>query len=380
MRILFWSELFCPYIGGAEVWAMSFLRRLRQRGHEITVITSHDGIKLPDETSYDGIAVYRFPFRKILRTGDVQKARVTRQQVAALKRIVKPDLIHVNAVSASVLFHLQTVDADRGAPWVTRINQEILSPDGTAPNTLMRRVLSTADWITCVSAMLLGEVRKRAPEIIPRSSVIYSGLAVSGDGSDALDPNPAALLCLGRLVPAKGFDLALEAFSAAIRRFPCLRLIIAGDGPARPELERRTVKLGLSESVDFVGWVGPDSVTNLLRTASVVLIPSRREGLPVVAIQAALAGKPIIAARVSGLPEAVIPGETGLLIEKEDSQALANAICYLFERPETIARMGQTGRRRARELFSEEKCVDAYDALYRQLRGGNAHATTSINT
>ena len=380
MRILFWSELFRPYIGGAEIWGMSFLRRLIQRGHEVTVITSHDGIKLPDETSYDGIAIYRFPFRKILRTGDLQQFRVTRQQVASLKRLVKPDLIHVNAVSASALFHLQTADADRGSPWLIRINQEILSADGTAPNTLLRRVLSTADWVTCVSAMLLEQVRKRAPEIVRRSSVIYSGLTVSCEGPRPLNINQGALLCLGRLVPAKGFDLALDALAVAVRRFPRLRLIIAGDGPARLNLERRAVELGLSKSVEFVGWVGPDLVTNLLSNTSVVLMPSRREGLPVVAIQAALAGKPIVAARVSGLPEAVIPGETGLLIEKEDAQALADAICYLAERPETIVRMGQATRRRAQELFSEEKCVDAYDALYRKLRERNTHATTPIST
>ena len=105
-----------------------------------------------------------------------------------------------------------------------------------------------------------------------------------------------------------------------------------------------------------------------------VLIPSRREGLPVVAIQAAMMGRPIVATRVSGLPEVVVDGKTGWLVEREDSEGLAKAISFLLDHPKVAARMGRAAQQHARELFSPQRCVDAYDALYRKLGDGSPRA------
>ena len=179
--------------------------------------------------------------------------------------------------------------------------------------------------------------------------------------------NSPRLLCLGRLIPAKGFDMALTAFSTLTGRYPDVRLTIAGDGAVRGELERQAADLGLADAVEFTGWVAPDQIPALLNTATIVLMPSRHEGLPIVAVQSALMARPIVATRVSGLPEVVVGGQTGLLIEKDDSQSLAQAIAYLLDHPETAQRMGREGRRHARAVFDWERCVDAYDTLYRRL-------------
>jgi glycogen(starch) synthase len=96
-------------------------------------------------------------------------------------------------------------------------------------------------------------------------------------------------------------------------------------------------------------------------------MPSRREGLPLVAIQAAQMARPVIAARVGGLPEIVADGETGILVDPEDSAALANAIEFLIEHPEKAAQMGQMARRRAESEFSWTRYLNEVDALYRQL-------------
>jgi glycogen(starch) synthase len=175
------------------------------------------------------------------------------------------------------------------------------------------------------------------------------------------------LLCLGRLAPEKGFDLALTALASLIERFPHIRLVIAGDGPARTDLEQQAAKLGLAHVVDFIGWVAPDKVPALLNTATVVVMPSWREGLPLVALEAALMARPVVATRVGGLPEVVVHGQTGLLIEKEDSDGLAKAIAFLLEHPETATQMGQAAQQRAQEVFNSEQCVNAYDALYQKL-------------
>jgi glycosyltransferase involved in cell wall biosynthesis len=96
-------------------------------------------------------------------------------------------------------------------------------------------------------------------------------------------------------------------------------------------------------------------------------MPSRQESLPLVALEAALMVRPVVAARVGGLPEVVAHGETGLLVNPEDAQSLADAVAFLLGFPERAVHMGQNARSRAERLFSWKTHVDGYDRLYRKL-------------
>jgi glycogen(starch) synthase len=205
------------------------------------------------------------------------------------------------------------------------------------------------------------------PEIINRSSVIYNGREVPACNAKPLSFEAPRLLCLGRLDRIKGFDIALSAFVSVVRCFPKARLVIAGDGPERAQLEGQAARLGIEAGVEFVGWVRPDDVPALMNSATIVVIPSRNEGLPNVAKEAALLARPIVATNVGGIPEAVVHGESGLLVGKEDSRALATMINLLLDHPEVATAMGQAGRLRAQQLFSLERYIDAYDALYGRL-------------
>jgi len=161
------------------------------------------------------------------------------------------------------------------------------------------------------------------------------------------------------------------------RRYPRARLVIAGDGPARTELERQASDRHLSHAVEFVGWVAPDRVPDLINHSTIVLMPSREDSFPLVALEAGALARPIVATRVGGLPEIIQHQETGLLVEKEDSNGLAQAISFLLGHPEAAVSMGQAAQRRIEVAFSWEKHVDAYDTLYRRLIGENS-ATCAI--
>ena len=207
-----------------------------------------------------------------------------------------------------------------------------------------------------------------APEIIERSSLINNALASTDIVPLSLPFNPVRLLCLGRLIKVKGFDLVLEALATLKNSFPQLRLMIAGDGVERHDLESRLTALGIKEMVEFVGWVSPDQIRSLINTATAVIIPSRwEEPFGLVALEAAQMARPVIAARVGGLPEVVIDKETGLLFDKEDSAGLAGAIKFLLEHPQTATKMGTSARNRVQHFFSWEKLIDSYDALYKKL-------------
>jgi glycogen(starch) synthase len=113
--------------------------------------------------------------------------------------------------------------------------------------------------------------------------------------------------------------------------------------------------------------VTPENVSELLNAATIVIMPSHREGLPSVALEAALMGRPVVATRVGGLPEIVVHEKTGLLVDDATPEAFAAAIRLLLEQPQTATAFGHAARRRVQELFSFERYVDAYDELYRKI-------------
>lgn len=366
VRVVLWSELFWPYLGGAEVFAAALVRSLQGRGFEFTVITSHDYLALPDEDSFHGIPVYRFPFRQALQPSHLDQAMRLRRRVAEMLADLAPDLVHLNGVGPSAFF---CVEAVRGAGTLllARLNQEIqLGRAGAAGGTLIERVLAAASWTVTVSATLLEQARRLAPAITPVSSVIYNGVDVPDRCPPRPRVDPPLLLCLGRLVQVKGFALAIDAFAQVLREWPEARLRIVGDGPERGSLNAQVAELGIESKVDFSGWVSPQGIPEAMRAATLVLVPSFAEGLPGVAIQAAAAGRAVLASPVGGLPEVVRDGETGLLVDL-NGDTLASGINRLLGDSATLAAMGEAAWSFARERFAQGRCVDEYASLYRRL-------------
>jgi len=361
MRVLFWSAAFWPKIGGVEVHAAKLLLALKARGYEFVVLTTLSDPTQPETDLYHGIPVCRLPFWSRTSYGDVDVLMRIRQKVAALKRLFTPDLVHINAIDAGNFFHLLTAHVGH-APVLVTLHGEWPSRH----DEIARQILNTAVWVVGCSQAILNKGRELAPEIISRSSVIHNGLEAPTAIPKPLPAVPR-LLCLGRLSPEKGFDLAIKAFAAVIQHFPQARLKIAGDGSARAELQRQALKEGIEHHVDFLGWVDNADVASLINASTMVLMPSRRESLPLVALEAALMARPVIATRIGGLPEVVQHRMTGLLVESEDPQSLGDAISFLLRQSALATEMGNRAKSRANRLFSWKNHVDGYDALYRNL-------------
>ena len=370
MRILLWQELFWPYIGGIEVLSTKLLCALRERGHEMIVVTRQDSADLPREAEYQGIPIYRYPFPwSAFSNGNFDALIQTRRQITQLTRSFRPDVVHMNSFGPSFLFYSNTVEADAPPLLMTmhttpgsNLSEWAFGRDG-----LFKKTVRSASWISCVSAAVLEQARYLMPEITSRSSVIYNGMESPNLSPEPLPLDRPCLLCLGRLVPDKGFDLAIAAFAAIADRFPRLRLIIAGDGLERSSLENQAASLRIAHSVEFVGWVPPEKVAALLNGATIVVMPSHREGLPTVALEAALMARPVVGTRVGGVPEVILHQKTGWLVPPRDENALAEALLLLLNEPRIAIALGKAARIRAQEIFRFERYVDAYENLYRKL-------------
>lgn len=369
MRLLFWTQLYWPHIGGVEIFTAKLIAAMRARGHEAVVVTSHSDLDLPDEDAHQDVPIYRMPFHSALVERDPAAFLSARQRVAKLKQSFAPDVVHINFSDPSVLFHLES-SAAHPAPFLVTIHA--LREHAGGKDTLMGRMLGEAGWVVAVSKANMITLEALAPEIAGRSSVIYNGVEEPALAPSPLPSAAPRLVCLGRLVEDKGFDVALAAFAEMAPRYPQARLVIAGDGPARPGLEAQAKTLGIADAVEFTGWIAPESVAGLINSATLMLVPSRwEEPFGLVAVEAALMARPVVASRVGGLAEVVADGKTGLLVEKEHAAALASAIGQLLDNPAAAQKMGREARKRARSLFSLERQVDAYEALYQRLAEGN---------
>lgn len=166
---------------------------------------------------------------------------------------------------------------------------------------------------------------------------------------------------VGRLDPQKGFDVLLEALA----RLPGIRLLLVGDGGARADLIARAATLGVNRRVRFFGW--SEDVRAHLAGVDVLVLPSRSEGFPLTIVEGMLAGLPVVATRVGSVAEAVVDGETGLLVGADDPVALAAALRRLAQDHGLRRRMGARGRELAAASLTVEVMARAYEALYAEV-------------
>jgi len=364
MRVLFVSAAFWPRLGGVQIFAEHLLAALSARGHDFLVVAEQDGPDLPLDDSYRGIPVVRLSPNWRARQG-IDALAEARQQVAQLKRSFRPQLVHSNAVSDIDFFH-HTTGGISPCPWLVTLH-------GKWPHirhSLVQRTLSKADWITGCSSWILEEARKLEPGIRSRSSVIHHGLDALLIPPTPLPFAPPHLLFVGRLSPEKRVDVAVDALAELAEADPSIRLSIAGDGPQRGALEHQAARLGIHRNVRFLGWVARKDIPSLINTATAVLLPSEEEAFGLAALEAAVMARPVVATRRGGLPEIVVHGKTGVLIDKPDASALAEAVALLLANPEQASQMGQAAREDAQAAFGPEVSADAYERLYSRLVTG----------
>ena len=182
-----------------------------------------------------------------------------------------------------------------------------------------------------------------------------------------LPPDGSALLCVGRLDHQKGLDWLLPTLQTLLQQRPRLHLLLVGDGTQREQLRRLAESLEVSAQVHFTGW-RPD-VAELMAASSVLLLPSRWEGMPNVVLEAMAAGRPVLGARVSGVAELLGPQAETEAFEPENSEDFLQKLVGLLDDQPRAQRLGAANRQRVRNHFSLESMWTSYARLYQSLIG-----------
>jgi len=202
---------------------------------------------------------------------------------------------------------------------------------------LMRLVMSSADAVIAVdpdgrawAKEVLSGHGQPALEVLP-TAVGPEWYAASQERDSRTPPIGSArsVVFIGRLEEAKGTGILMETLGLVMRQDESVMATVAGEGTTRLNMERRARELGVADRIAFPGWVSPDQVLVLLRSAAVLLLPSDAEGMPMCALEALAAGVPVVASAVGALPMLISNGVNGQLVPDGKASSYAEAVCQV---------------------------------------------------
>jgi glycosyltransferase involved in cell wall biosynthesis len=360
-------------VSGSEAHLLALLPGLRAAGVDARFV----GLDVPDTQAprfYERLDELGVPYRQV-RCGLDISPRMARDLVRVV-RDETPDLIHTHLVHADVYGAIAA--RTTRTPYVsTRHNDDryLLGPFRYVDRAFARGARRLIAISHAVRAFL--EAAGHDPA---KLTTIHYGLdELPGAPSDptplqaGVAPGTPLVLAVGRLIEQKDHATLLHAFSRVRGQHPDARLAILGGGPLEAELRALTATLDLADAVILPGRT---EIRDWLERADVFAHTSRWEGFGIVLLEAMLAGRPIVATRISAVPEVVVDGETGVLVDPGDVEGVARGLAGLLADPELAARLGAGGRERARSDFSVERMVERTLAVYGETGVGAAHTRT----
>ena len=358
-------------IGGTEKMLYELCRGLDAQRFKCGVVALKSGGAAGEKLSGLGVPV------EVLGSPDgfVSGVLALPGLYARLKSSIRksaPDIVHTWLTRANVLGRCAARAA--GVPRVVS-SLRVMEVEKGYHLLAERWTSRQADAITVNAAPLKDFAVQRIGLPEEKIHLISNGIDVSRAPDTALvetyrkqwaGPGRLLIGAVGRLHRQKGMDVLLEAAAHIVKAHPNAHFLIAGDGPERARLEAQAARLGIQASVTFCGWVkGSLEFISLL---DIFALPSRWEGMPNAVMEAMLMGKPVIASRVSGVPELIQHETDGMIVRSEDVGALSQVLSRLINDAAFRAELGRAARQKISSQFDLKTMVTAYETLYQSLQ------------
>jgi glycosyltransferase involved in cell wall biosynthesis len=366
-------------VGGTEGQLVKLAMGLDTRRFAPTVCSLSSGGPYLEVLAAAGIPVEIIGFRGFRRGSQIlrhpHKVAAQLMQLLRFVRRVEPAIVHGFLFWAYVLGTYAARAA--GVPIVIASRRSLGHFKADKPHYLILERLANGmtDLIVANSEAVKQDVVRRERVEPSKVRVIHNGIDPSTYQAAVDSPRLRASLgipeeakivgVVANLIPYKGHRVFLSACQEVRRRHSPAKILLIGDGPARGELEALAQVLGLQGDVLFLG--GRRDVSQLLALMDLAVLPSLEEGFPNAVLEAMAAGKAVVATRVGGVPEAVVHGETGLLVPPGEPGALAEAISELLSHPQRAAEMGMSGKERVTKQFGLDRMVRETQGVYEEL-------------
>ena len=368
-------------IGGPAIHVILTTAGLDPERYDSLLVVGREGDR---EGNFLGLAEAKgIPLRIIPTFGrriDPLRDLITLVRLVRLMRRERPDIVHTHTAKAGALGRLAARLA--GVPVIVHtfhgsIFDGYFGPAVAGFFQWVERILATGtDAIVAVSERVAADLVER--KIAPRNKVevVPLGLELGrfqdveiwrGELRRELGlPLQAKLMgSVGRLVPIKDLNTLLHAMIELSATQPEAILLIVGDGPERPALEKQAQRLGLGSRVRFLGF--RDDLERIYADLDVAVNCSLNEGTPVSLIEAMASGVPVVATSVGGTPDLLEEGRLGTLVPPANSKALANGLAEILSRSESLPKGAMRARRRIHKRFGLERLLSDLDRLYLRL-------------
>jgi glycosyltransferase involved in cell wall biosynthesis len=354
-------------VSGSEGHLLALLPALRERGIEVRFL----GLDVPGSDAprfYAALDELGVPYRRV-RCGLDVSPRLARDVIRAV-RAERPELLHTHLVHADVYGGIAAKML--GLPAVsTRHNDDryLLGPFRYVDRAFARparRLIAISDAV-CRFLEQAGHDPAKLVTIRYGLDELPSARSEPTPAAAGVPADAPLALAVGRLIEQKDHATLLHAFAHVRSDLPHAHLTILGSGPLEAETRALATALGLADAVTLPGRT---DIRDWLERADVFVHTSRWEGFGIVLLEAMLAGLPVVATRVSAVPEVVADGETGVLVEAGDVHGLAAALGDLLTDADRARALGEAGRRRARAEFSVARMAERTHQVYDEaLRG-----------
>ena len=351
-------------VGGAERLVVSAARGLSPDRFDHQICCLSERGPLADEAAAAGIPVF------CIGTFPGLSHPVAFARLLALIRRARPRVVHTHLQAANLYGRL--------AAWLAQV-PVLIATEHNVYVGKPRRYVVVERWLARETDVLIAVSENVRRFLAEQLGVPPATIRVVRNGAAAVAPSSARIAELrARLGPTgarrpvvatvasltakKGHAFLFEAVARLRAQNIACTLVLAGDGPERQRLQATAERLGLTEFVHFLGSV-PD-VGSVLAVADVIVLPSVVEGLPLALLEAMLAGKPVVATAVGGIPEVIVSGDNGLLVPPCDEAALTDAIARVLQSPEVGERIGTRGRSTVQQHFTEAAYLRSLEAIY----------------
>jgi glycosyltransferase involved in cell wall biosynthesis len=337
-------------VGGAERVVVALAHGSSRSGHEVAVASA--GGELAAELP-SGTREFSLPLLERRRTRIPAGIRGVNRAL----RTFGPDLVHAHNPGVTLAAGAATLRGRR-VPGFTSVHG-VADEDYRAAARVLR--LGGLPVVACGPGVAAGlgeqglEVLATIPNGVPPAPAPIDRALLERELG--LRPGARLLVTVGRLTKVKNQALAVLALAAV----PDATLIVAGEGPARPEVEAAARSAGVEDRVVLVGT--RSDARALVGAADAVVLPSRSEGMPLAALEALAAGRPVVATSVRGLRELLVDGRTAILVPPDDPEALAAGVRRVLDDGALARSLGELGLQEAAR-YTEDAMVEAYLRMY----------------
>ena len=365
-KIIFYTDT--PLFGGAEIQMLTLALELKKKGFDISLICRQSAalIDLVKELEDNQIPCF------LLHSKSKNSLGIFFQLHKILKR-EKPDLIHShlwNPVANKHLFFLKPFHKFK------IISTEHDPFKLSFLKTLYKKfTLNLTAHILTVSKSNSDLMISLYPKISDKISVVHNGIKpipkISSEKRLALRKKILGISSLetkvifsaGTLHPRKGYKYLIQAYRQIAKQFPQTCLIIAGEGPQRPELEKLIKNLDLDQKIKLLGFQA--GIPELIQASDLFVLPSTKEAFGLVILESFAAGTPVIASKVGGIPEIIEDGKNGLLVKPQNKDNLIKSIKKLLTNQKLADQLAAGGTKTLAK-FTVEKMTNATVEVYRE--------------